>query len=144
MIARLLSLENLVFLAGLLQFCQIPAMLCSPKMLGWEEDLAKLSAINRRIVFVMGGGIILTVVGSGIVVVAASSEIAAGGRLGAALACFLGVLWLYRGSMQVVVYSRIWPGGFLGRLSHHGLVALFTFQSAVYFAAFAAALLRSR
>lgn len=144
MLAGSVSLENLVFLAGLLQFCQIPAMLCSPKMLGWEEDLAKLSTINRRIVFVMGGGIILTVIGSGLVVVSASSEIAAGGRLGSALACFLGVLWLYRGSMQVVVYSRIWPGGWMGRLSHYGLVALFTFQSAVYFLSFATALMRQR
>ena len=62
-------------------------------------------------------------------------------RLGTALAGFLGLFWLYRALVQFLLYSRIWPAGGLGRLSHHGLCALFTFQSAVYLMAAAAGFL---
>lgn len=130
-------LEKLLFSAGLLHFCQLPAMMFSPKMLGWDEDLAKLSTINRRIVLVMGGGIMLTVLGSGVVVAFNARHIAAGGPLARALSLFLASLWIYRGSIQVAIYARIWPSGWFARLSHYGLVVLFGYLSAVYLLAFA-------
>ncbi len=130
-------LERLVFSAGVLHFCQVPAMMFSPKMLGWEEDLAKLSPINRRIVLVMGGGIMLTVLGSGLVVAFNARRIAEGGPLARALALFLAALWIYRGFIQVAVYARIWPPGRFARASHYGLVMLFGYLSAVYALAFA-------
>ena len=143
MTAKLLSLRNLVRLAGFLQFCQIPAMIFSPKMLNWEEDLAKLSPINRNIVLVIGAAIVLTVVGSG-VVVAGATEMVGGGRLGTAFCGFLGVFWLYRDAVQVFLYAKIWPKGALGRLSYYGLTALFTFLAGVYLTAFAVTLLKWR
>ncbi|MBI4054777.1 MAG: hypothetical protein HY402_01440 [Elusimicrobia bacterium] len=137
----LLSLEDLLFLAGMLHFLNVPAMLLAPRMLGWREDLAKLAPINRRMVLVMGGGIVLVILGLGTVVAVCSREMAEGGRLGMALSCFLGIFWGYRTFIQVYVYPRIWPGGFLGRLSHFGLVALFPFLSGVYWLAFFSGLL---
>lgn len=131
--------SRLIFLTGMLHFCQIPAMIMAPRMLGWKEDLAKLTTINRAIVLVMGGGIILTVTGLGIVVVLCTEDLVRGTRMGAALACFLGVFWAYRGSVQIFLYSSIWAQDFLGRLSHYGLVAIFTFQSGVYLSVFALA-----
>jgi hypothetical protein len=136
MTMQLLSLRNFVWLAGLLQFCQIPAMIASPKMLNWKEDLAKLSPINRNIVLVIGAAIVLTGVGLGVVVVVGATEMVGGGRLGTALCGFLGVFWLYRDAVQVFIYRKIWPKGGMGTLSHCGLTALFTFQAAVYLTAF--------
>lgn len=135
---EMLTLKNLVLLAGVLHFCQLPAMFMAPKMLGWREDLGKLQPINRRIFNVMAGGIMMTVLGLGLVVALAPAEVAGGSRLGTALAAFLGVFWAWRGSVQVFLYSKIWPGGWLGRASHWGLSALFAFLSAVYLAAFVA------
>lgn len=129
---EVVSLENLVWIAGLLQFCQIPAMIVSPKILRWEDDMAKLSPINRKIVLVIGIAILLVGVGSGMVVVLGAREMVAGGRLGSALCGFLGIFWLYRAIVQVFVYSGIWPEGQVARLSHYGLTALFTFQASVY------------
>lgn len=142
MISELLTLRNLVWTAGLLQFCQIPAMIAAPKTLGWKEDLARLSPINRNIVRVIGGGIVLAGVGTGVVVVLGATEMVAGGLLGTAFCGFLGFFWLYRLCAQVFLYSKIWPGGVMGTLSRYGLTALFTFQAGAYLAAFAAAMLR--
>ncbi|HEX7008884.1 MAG TPA: hypothetical protein VF184_02815 [Phycisphaeraceae bacterium] len=135
-----ITLTNLVLLAGLLHFCQIPAMLAAPRMLGWKEDLAKLAVINRRIVQVIGIAIVIVGVGLGIVVVCAPADVAGGSRAGMGLACFLGVFWGYRAAVQYLLYHRIWPRGVVGRLSHYGLCGLFTFQSVVYLAAFLAGL----
>lgn len=127
-----LTLRSLALVAGLLHFCQVPAMLVAPRMLGWEEDLGRLAPINRRIFQVMAAAILLTVLGSGALVAAAADEVAAGSRLGNGLCLFLFLFWGYRGAVQVLLYSRIWPGGALGRASHLGLTALFSFLTGAY------------
>ena len=132
----ILSMRTLVLVTGALHFCQLPAMMIAPRVLQWGDDLAKLEPINRQIVKVIGGGIMLAGLGLGVVVVCAPAEVAGGSRLGMALACFLAVLWAYRAIVQIVVYRRIWPGGGIGRLSHYGLCLLFSFQTVAYAAAF--------
>lgn len=121
----------------------IPAMLMAPKMLGWKEDLAKLQPINRAIVIVLGIGMSIVIVGSGIVVMVGCHEIAKGSTLGLALACFLAVVWTYRGSIQIVLYRKIWPKGWLGQFSHIGLGVLFVFQAVVYWSVFFIGLLKN-
>lgn len=131
-VARYLTLERFTFLTGFLHLCQLPAMVAAPRMLSWSDELGKLTTINRRIVQVMGGGIMLAIQGLGVVVMVAAHEIAAGGRLPIALTAFLSVFWAYRAIVQVTLYSRIWPSNWLGRASHFGLVALFTFETGAY------------
>jgi hypothetical protein len=130
-------MQQWVFTAGLLHLCQIPAMVAAPRMLGWKQDLAQLQPINRQIVQVIGIAIMIVVIGLGIVVMIGSAELVSGSPLAGGLTCFLGVFWLYRGAIQVGLYRRIWPGGWLGRASHHGLTVLFFGLSGIYFAAFA-------
>jgi len=116
-------------------------MIVAPRMLGWERDLARLEPINRRIVRVIGVAIMIVVIGLGIVVMAAPGEMLEG-NLGAGLGCFLGIFWLYRAVVQVLVYRHVWPEGRLGRASHYGLSLLFFALAGVYFAAFATNLSR--
>ena len=130
-----LEFEHLVMAAGLLHFCQVPAMIVAPKMLNWKEEMTAMSPINRRIVQVMGIAVILTVLGLGLVVAFGAEEIAGGTPLGTGLALFLGIFWSYRAGVQILLYHRIWPGGLVGRGSHYGLCLLFTGQSLVYLAA---------
>ncbi len=130
------TLSGIVFVAGLSQLANLPAMLIAPKMLGWKDDLAKLQPINRAIVIVLGIGMSIVIVGSGIVVMVGHREMANGSTLGMALACFLAVVWTYRGLIQIVLYTRLWPKGILGRFSHIGLGALFVFQAAIYWVCF--------
>ena len=134
--------ERLTFWTGFSHLCQLPAMVAAPRMLDWSGELGRLSTLNRRIVLVMGGGILLAAQGLGIVVMVAADEIARGGRLGGAVACFLSIFWAYRALVQIFLYSRIWPASGIGRLSHWGLVCLFTLQTGAYALVFASGLLR--
>jgi hypothetical protein len=132
-----LTLARLVRLAGILHFCQVPAMMVAPQMLGWKEDLAKMQTINRRIFGVIAAAIVLTVLGLGLVVALAADQVVNGSLLGEGLAAFLAVFWAYRFLVQVVLYSKIWPGGWLGKASHYGLTLLFAFLASAYAVAFA-------
>lgn len=133
---QLVSMRNLVFVAGVLHFCQVPAMLMAPRMLGWKEDLAKLSVINRRIVQVIGIAIVIVGVGTGIVVACAADDLVSGSRLATGFTAFLAFFWGYRAAVQVLLYLRIWVKGLLGTLSNYGLAVLFVFLTAAYLIAF--------
>lgn len=131
-----LSLKNLVFLAGALHLCCLPGTGAGVKLLGFKEDLAKLNPLNRKIVLVMGGGIMLAMVGLGFMVMASAGDIAAGTQSGMAIALFVGIFWLYRFSVQVFIYPKLWPQGVMLNLSFYGLAALLGFLTAVYFFVF--------
>lgn len=130
------SAELLVGAAGWLHFCQIPAMLMAPKMLSWEEDLAKMAPINRAIFRVITLFIMFTVLGLGLIVGMSAAELVTGSRLGIGLTLFLALFWAFRGFIQMKLYSKIWPSGLLGRLSHWGLTGLFGFLCLLYFLCF--------
>ena len=135
---ELLALHHWVLLAGLLHFCQIPAMLMAPRMLGWKEDLPKLSLINRRIVVVIALAIVLVVVGMGIVVACAADQLVDKSRLATGVTGFLAVFWAYRAAVQWALYFRIWVKGWLGVMSNYGLGLLLVFLTVVYLVAFIA------
>lgn len=122
----------MLFGAGAMHFCNIPGMVAAPRVLGWKEDLANIKPINRNIFIVLCGGIMITILGTGVVVMANSKSLLDGSRLSSSLCFFLSVLWAYRFLIQAVLYSKIWPKGFVARLSHGGLLALFFCLTAVY------------
>jgi hypothetical protein len=132
-ILQALAPDNLVFLAGLLHFMQVPAVLVAPKMLNWQEELSKLLPINQLIFKMIGLGIMIMTLGSGLVVMMASEEVASGGKLGTALCGYLGCVWLFRLVVQLKVYAPLWPGGIFGRLSHYGIVANLSTKIGIYF-----------
>jgi hypothetical protein len=130
-----------IFIAGLLHFCQVPAMaLVEVSMLEWKKDLQRLQPINRRIVKVIGLAIILTVLGLGVVVMTAPGELIGGSTLGASLAAFLSVFWSYRLLVEVLVYPKVWPRTASGRIFHYALSVLFAFLAGTYTTAFIVAL----
>ena len=138
-----LSLENLVFFAGALHLLQVPAALVfAPRMLNWREDFAKLQPMNRTIFRMLGGGILLASIGAGVVVLVAPAEVAGGGKLGTALCGYLALMWLHRAWIQVFVYSSLWPGGWLGRASYHGLLASLVAKTGIYSMVFALGLMK--
>lgn len=136
-------MQTLVLVAGLLHFCQIPAMIfVEPSMLDWKADLARLQPVNQRIVKVIGLAVVMAVIGLGIVVITSPGELVGGSKLGTALAGFLGVWWSYRFIVQIAVYSRIWPNAPKARLFHYALCVLFAFLASTYSIAFVTALSR--
>ena len=130
--APLISLDRLVFLAGLLHFYEVPAILFLPRAHSWDQDLRRMAPINRKVVLVLRGGIVMTVLGLGALVMLCSSELVSGGRLATGLAGFLAALWSYRALMQSVVFSRDWPKVQGGRLIHNVMLALFAYLACTY------------
>lgn len=119
-------------LAALLHFVQLPAMIKARHVLDWDGEMSRLAPINRWIVRVIGGGIMLCILGLGLVVISAHGRLL-DSACGAALCVFLAVFWGYRGLVQWLVYSRLWPPG--ERWSHYALEALFAVLVTAYGAA---------
>jgi hypothetical protein len=109
-------------LAGLLHFAQLPAMFIARRVLDWQGELARLAPINRRIIGVIGGGIVLVIIGLGLLVVALHGRLLQS-PAGVGLCVFLCVFWAYRGAVQLFVYAQLWPHQ--QRWSHHALNLLF-------------------
>jgi hypothetical protein len=123
-------------LAALLHFVQIPSMFVARRVLDWEEELRRLAPINRRIIAVIAGGILVCVLGLATLVLALHGELLRS-RAGILLCVFLSVFWAYRGVVQFLVYGRIWPAG--ERWSHYALCLLFVVLTAAYAASVAVA-----
>jgi hypothetical protein len=128
-------------IAGALSFCQLPAMVLAPRMLRWNQELAAVSPLSRRIIGVIGIAIVLVVQGTAVVTLVGAAEMARGTSLGTAFAGFLGVFWGFRAAAQRT-YAPLWPRGRVGWLSHVGLTCLFTTQSAVFLFGFVRGLVR--
>jgi cation transport ATPase len=128
----IVSIQNLIFITGLLHFCQVPAMLCAPAVLGWAEDLQKMRPLNARIAKIMAFALVIVVLGTGLIVMIGAAELAQGGPLATSFLAFLSVLWAYRASAQIFVYRKVMPPGPVATFSQYALSLLFTFQSGAY------------
>lgn len=95
-----------------------------------------MAPINRAIFRVITLFIVFTVLGLGFIVGMSSAELVTGSRLGIGLTLFLSLFWAFRGFIQMKLYSKIWPSGLLGRLSHWGLTGLFGLLCLLYFLGF--------
>jgi len=111
-------------------------------MLKWKDEFSHLSPINWEIFKVLGVTVSLGVAGLGVVVMVAPGEMISGGRLGIALSAFLSIWWGHRAWVQVSVYRGIWPGGWLGRASYHGVALLLFYLTFSYFCFFLVGLSR--
>jgi hypothetical protein len=125
-------LSDLAALAGLLHFSQIPGTLVAYRMLHGDEELGRLSSINRRIVLVTGLGLMLAVLGLGVLVMVFPAQIAGASALGTGVAGFLAVFWGFRAAVQMFLYPRSWPRHARARIVHYALVVLFAFLTLIY------------
>ena len=101
-----------------------------PHRLGWKDDLAKLTAFNRKLMWVHGGFAVYTIIAFGVMSLALHEEILRGDRAALALAFFIGLYWLLRIVVDFTYYShRDWPSGLAFRIGHVLLTSLFVFLS---------------
>lgn len=122
-----------LWLAGAGHFCVLIASFQVPYRLVWKEDLAKLTAFNRKLMWVHGGFAVLTIIAFGILTLALHAEMLRGDRAALGLAAFIGVYWAARIIVDFAYYEhRDWPRGRDFIVGHIMLTLLFVFLSSTY------------
>ena len=122
-----------LWLAGAGHFTLLTVSIQLPARLDWRTELARLSAFNRSFVWVAGGYLVFTYLAFGVLTLLLHDEMLRGDRSAAALAAFIGLYWLARVVVDATTFRTApWPPGWLFRLGHAALVALFGYFSLVY------------
>lgn len=122
-----------LWLAAAGHFCVLIASFQVPYRLRWKEDLTKLTAFNRKLMWVHGGFAVYTIIAFGTMSLLLHDEILRGDRAALALAFFIGFYWLLRIVVDFTYYShRDWPQGVAFRVGHFLLTSLFVFLSTSY------------
>lgn len=122
-----------LWLAGAGHFSLLAVSTQLPARLDWRTDLARLTPFNRRFVWVAGGFVVFTYLGFGVLTLLLHDEMLRGDRAAVALAVFIGLFWLARLGVDATAFRDApWPAGWLYRLAHVALLALFAFFVVVY------------
>ena len=131
-------MSELIFVAGLLHFGILLASALVPQVLDWQGELARLSPLSRRLVWVHGGYVVFMIVGLGAVAVGQADALSAGTPLARAVCGFIALFWGVRLCLQ---YGVLDATGHLDqwflKFGYHGLTLVFVYHAVVYaFAAF--------
>ena len=106
-----MSLEAHLRIAGIFLLLVAAAHPFFPKQLGWKEDLAKLTLLNRQIFLVHNGFIVLILVLFGTLAMGFTEDLTAPSRLAAAVLAGLTLFWGIRLITQQLIYDRsLWRG----------------------------------
>lgn len=132
------ALSLALWLAGAGHFLLLIASFQVPQRLGWKEDLPKLTAFNRKLMWVYGGFTILTVVAFGAMTLLLHAEFLRRNPATAALAAFIAVHWTARLFVDFFYFEHAdWPKGPGFVIGHCLLNSLFAALAMTYWAAFA-------
>jgi hypothetical protein len=100
------TLTSAIQLAGVLHLVIAAANFVLPGILGYRENLAKVSPIIRQNILVHAFYIILVLAGFAVVCLWFPGELAGGSTLGRFLSSFLALFWSLRIVIQFGVYDR--------------------------------------
>ena len=120
-------------IAGALLILLAAAHLLFPRALGWPEDLAKLTLLNRQIFLVHVGFIMLVLVLFGGLAIAYAGELAAPGPLATPILGGLALFWFLRLLTQHLVYDpALWRGNRRNTTLHILATLLWIYLTAVF------------
>ncbi|MBW8877167.1 MAG: hypothetical protein JF614_19555 [Acidobacteria bacterium] len=106
-----MSLELHLRIAGALLLLLAAAHVFFPKQLGWKEDLAKLTLLNRQVFLVHVGFIMLILILFGVLALGFAADLVAPSRLATAVLGGLTLFWGLRLITQQFIYDRsLWRG----------------------------------
>jgi energy-converting hydrogenase Eha subunit G len=128
-----MSLEIHLRIAGALLILLAAAHFFFPKELGWKEDLAKLTLLNRQVFLVHTGFIMLILVLFGVLALGFTSDLVAPSRLAAAVLGGLTLFWGSRLITQQFIYDRaLWRGNRRNTILHIFATLLWIYLTAVF------------
>lgn len=99
-----------------------------PSRLHWKEELARISAFNRKLLWVYGGFTVLTIAAFGVLLIALRPELESGDRAARMIAAFISVYWTARIGVDLFVFRHEdWPKGPAFTIGHTCLTGTFAF-----------------
>ncbi len=129
----LLTLENLLRLAGLGHFVILTASALVPKVLDWKSALKPLSPFLRTLFWVYGIFIVLTIIGMGTLTLLNAHAMATGDPVARSLAAFIAVFWGVRLFVQLFIFNaRPYLINLWLKLGDHMLTLAFIFLTVIY------------
>lgn len=129
----LLTLENLLRLAGIGQFAILTASALVPKVLDWKTALKPLPPFLRTLFWVYGVFIVLTIIGMGTLTLCNAHAMATGDPVARSLAAFIAVFWGARLVVQLFIFdARPYLTNIWLRLGDHALTVAFIFFTVIY------------
>ena len=128
-----MSLELHLRIAGALLLLLAAAHVFFPKQLGWKEDLAKLTLLNRQVFLVHVGFIMLILILFGVLALGFAADLVAPSRLAAAVLGGLTLFWGLRLITQQFIYDRsLWRGNRRNTVLHVLATLLWCYLTVVF------------
>ena len=129
----LITLENLLRLAGLGHFAILSASALVPVVLDWKTVLKPLPPFLRTLFWVYGIFIVLTIIGFGTLTLINAHAMANGEPVARTLAAFIAIFWGARLFIQLFVFDArpYLTNGWL-KLGDHLLTVVFIFFTSIY------------
>ena len=126
-------MTELIFVAGMLHFGVLIASALVPQVLDWRSDLARITPLTRRLVWVYGGYIVGNIVFFGLLASLMPAVLASGTPLARAICAFIALFWAVRLSLQYrVLYAREFVRNPLLATGYHGLTLVFAYFTFVF------------
>ena len=126
-------MTELLFCAGLLHFGVLIASALVPQVLDWRRDLARITPLTRKLVWVYGGYVVGNIVFFGLLASLMPAALASGTPLARAICAFIAIFWTVRLSLQYrVLYARELVRGPVLVAGYHGLTLVFAFFAVVF------------
>src|SRR3954464_14125696 len=99
-------LRTLITIAGCGQLSVLVASALVPVQLKWRQDLQVLNRLQRQMVWVYGGYVVLSIVGFGVISLTNAHELASGARLARSMCAYIAVFWGIRLSLQAILDAK--------------------------------------
>ncbi|MEJ3658122.1 hypothetical protein WEH80_34690 [Actinomycetes bacterium KLBMP 9759] len=103
-----------------------------PRQLRWRTELAALSPVNRKLMWIYGGYVVFTYLAFAVLTLVLHDELLDGDRAAVALAIFIGLYWLVRLAIDPWMGRSAWPEGRVFLVAHVLLDLLFAFFACTY------------
>lgn len=123
-----------LWLAAAAHIFVLLAGLGAVRVLGWKEDIPKLTEFNQRVFWTYAVYIGASNAAFGAMTFFLHDEMIAGDKAALTIAAFIGIWWTARFLLDIFHYGghELWPKGPLYKVAHVGMLLLFFALSAAY------------
>jgi hypothetical protein len=123
----------LIWIMGIAHLLILGASFQVPRRLNWHEELPRLSAFNRKLMWTYGAFLVFTIVAFGVLTLALRSNFLRGDPAALGLTIFISAFWGLRLLVDFLYYRREdWPQGPQFVAGHALLTSLIAFLASSY------------